>query len=110
MFTKVRVDDILVSGRNDGRNDEEHRQNLNTVLMILLDNGLRLKLKKCVFMSPETEYLDFTISKDGVSPKKDKFEAIQNAPAATNTTQVKPFLGMINYHKHLPNVATILEP
>ena len=86
-FTKVRVDDILVSGRND----EEHRQNLNTVLMILSDNGLRLKFKKCVFMSPAIEYLGFTISKDGVSPKKDKVEAIQNAPAPTNTTQIKSF-------------------
>ena len=106
-FTKVRVDDILVSGRND----EEHRQSLNIVLMILSDNGLRSKLKKCVFMSPETEYLGFTISKNGVSPKKDKVEAIQNAPIPTNTTQIKSFLGMINYyHKHLPNLATILEP
>ena len=62
-------------------------------------------------MSPETEYLGFTISKDGVSPKKDKVEAIQNALAPTNTAQVKSFLGMINYyHKHLPNLATILEP
>ena len=106
-FTKVRVDDIFVSGRND----KEHHQNLNTVLMILSDNGFRLKLKKCVFMSPETEYLGFTISKDGVSPKKDKIEAIQDAPAPTNTAQVKSFLGMINYyHKHLPNLTTILEP
>ena len=62
-------------------------------------------------MSPETEYLGLTITKDGVSPKKDKVDAIQNAPSPTNTTQVKSFLGMINYyHKHLPNLATILEP
>ena len=92
-----------------GRNDEEHCQNVNTVLMILSDNGLRLKLKKCVFVSAETEYLGFTIRKDGVSPKKDKVQAIQNAPAPTNTTQVKPFLGMISYyHKHPPNLATTL--
>ena len=73
-FTKVRVDDILVSERND----EEHCQNLNTVLMILSDNGLRLKLKKCVFMFPETEYLGFTISKDGISPKKEQFRMLQH--------------------------------
>ena len=60
LFTTVRVDDILVSGRND----EEHRQNLNTVLIILSESGLRLKLKECVFTSPETEYRGFTISED----------------------------------------------
>ena len=98
LFTKVRVDDILVSKRND----KEHRQTLNTVLMLLSDNGLRLKLKKCVFMSPEAEYLGFTISEDGLSPKKDKVDSIQNAPAPTNIAQAKSLSGMINYyHKHL---------
>ena len=46
-FTEVRVDDILVSGRNE----EDSRRNLNTVFTILSDNGVRLKLKKCVFVS-----------------------------------------------------------
>ena len=33
------------------------------------------------------------------------------SPTPTNTTQVKSFLGMLNYyHRHLPNLAHLLEP
>ncbi|XP_047123845.1 uncharacterized protein K02A2.6 [Hydra vulgaris] len=106
-FTKVRVDDILVSGRSD----EEHLKNVETVLHILEKAGLKLKENKCVFMSPEVEYLGFKLTKDGVVPLEDKLNAIRNAPEPKDTTQVKSFLGMINYyHRHLPNLATIVEP
>ena len=61
-FTTVRVDDILISGRNDA----EHLKNLTEVLQILSANGLRLKRKKCVFMTPEVTYLGFRINQEGV--------------------------------------------
>ena len=48
-----RVDDILISGKND----QEHISNLNEVLMRLKNAGLRLKLSKCKFMQPSVEYL-----------------------------------------------------
>ena len=41
--TIVRVDDILITGKDD----EEHLKNLNMVLEILKKNGLRLKKEKC---------------------------------------------------------------
>ena len=48
-----RVDDILISGKND----QEHISNLNEVLTRLKNAGLRLKLSKCKFMQPSVEYL-----------------------------------------------------
>ncbi len=87
-FTTVRVDDILISGRND----DEHLKNLTEVLQILSVNGLRLKRKKCVFMAPEVTYLGFRINREGVLPVDEKIKPILEAPAPHNVTQLKSFL------------------
>ena len=103
--TVVRVDDILISGINDN----DHLDNLEEVLRIMSESGLRLKKSKCVFMAPEVTYL--VVSKDGVAPVNEKTDAIIKAPTPKDVTQVKSFLGMVNYyHRHLPNLADTLEP
>ena len=48
-YVIVRVDDILVSGANDG----DHLNNLKEVFKRLVKAGLRLKKGKCVFMEPQ---------------------------------------------------------
>ena len=107
-FVKVRSDDILISGRND----VEHLENLKSVLSILKSDGLRLKLRKCVFLQPEVTYLGFRINKDGVVlPLPEKVEIIKNAQVPRNMTELKSFLGFINYyHRHLHNFSSFLEP
>lgn len=103
----VRVDDILVTGNDDA----SHLQNLGTVLTRLSAAGLRLKREKCIFMAPEVVYLGYRINHKGIQPVADKVEAIANASAPTNPTQLKSFLGMLNYyHRFLPDVSTVLEP
>ena len=62
-FTVLRMDDILISGKNDS----EHFQNLESVLDIVKKCGLRLKKKKCVFMASELTCLGFRINKNGVA-------------------------------------------
>jgi hypothetical protein len=105
--TIVRVDDILVTGKND----REHLDNLEKVLDIMMKNGLRLKRTKCTFFSSEVTYLGFKISSKGVETVADKVQPILEAPAPTDTTQLKSFLGMLQYyHRHLPNLASKLEP
>lgn len=38
-------------------------------------------------------------------------KAIQEAPAPTNVTELKSYLGLLNYYnKFLPNLATLLAP
>ena len=105
--TMVRVDDILVSGRDD----VEHLKNLSSVLKVLFECGLKLKKEKCVFLAPEVTYLGFKISKDGVTPVKEKVEPLLKASPPSDVSQLKSFLGMVNYyHRHLPNLADVLEP
>ena len=62
-------------------------------------------------MAPEVTYLGFSINQEGVSPVDEKIKPILEAPVPQNVTQLKSFLGMLNYyHRHIPNMADILEP
>ena len=106
-YVVVRMDDILVSGQDD----TAHLDNLSSVLSRLLEAGLRLRQDKCCFMQPEVIYCGYGINGEGVYPVAAKVDAIKNAPAPRDVTQLRACLGMMNYyHKFLPNVATILEP
>ena len=100
-------DDIMITGKDD----EQHIQNLNTVLSRLDSYGLRLQLNKCKFMKWSVTYMGCVISAEGISPTEDKVEAIKKTPRPENCTQLRAFLGMINYHgKFNRNLSSILQP
>ena len=49
--------------------------------------------------------------KDGVLPLFEKVEIIENAQVPQNLTELKSFLGFMNYyHRHLQNFSSLLEP
>ena len=101
------IDDILVTGKSD----EEHLQTVDEVLPRLEAAGLRLKRDKCTFMLPSVEYLGHTISAEGLQPTTEKVRAIVEAPAPQNVSQLRSFLGLVNYYgKFLPNLSSTLAP
>ena len=103
----VYIDDILVTGRTE----EEHLKHLLEVLRRLQAAGMRLKREKCFFLLPSVEYLGHKISEAGLQTADSKVEAIVNAPAPRNVTELRSFLGLVNYYgKFLPNLATLLSP
>ena len=103
----VYIDDILITGASD----TEHMQSLERVLDRLESSGLRLKKDKCVFTAPSVNYLGHKIDKDGIHPTEDKVRAVQQAPAPKNVSELKAFLGLLNYYgKFMPNLATTLSP
>ena len=102
-----RVDDILVSGKND----QDHLNNLNEDLTRLKQAGLRLKVEKCKFMKPSVEYLGCRVNMHGLHTIEKKVEAIKNAPAPENQQQLRSFLGMVNYYaKFVSNYSTVVHP
>ena len=101
------LDDILITGKTD----QEHLSNLSAVFQRLAAAGMKLKPEKCSFMMTEVEYLGHKISAKGLQPTTQKVRAIVEAPQPTNVTQLKSFLGMLNYYgKFLPNLSTHLAP
>ena len=103
----VYLDDILVTGETE----EAHIRNLAAVLDRLESAGVRLKREKCSFMLPEVEYLGHRISARGLQPLASKVRAITEALKPTNVSQLKSFLGLVNYYgRFLPDLATTLAP
>ena len=103
----VYLDDILVTGQSV----DDHFVNLDKVLGILATSGLKLNKEKCAFMLPRVEYLGHVIDESGLDPTKEKVKAIQEAPQPHNVTELRSFLGIINYYsKFLPNLSVTLSP
>ena len=102
----VYLDDILITGTDD----QSHLTTLSTVLARLEQAGLRLKMSKCTFMAPSVVYLGHTIDAQGLHPTADKVNAIRNAPAPTNVTELRAYLGLLTYYgKFLPQLSTTLS-
>ena len=103
----VYLDDILITGETEA----EHLKNLDAVLTRLEEGGMRLKRKKCSFMLPAVEYLGHNISAEGLRPTNEKIRAIVDAPVPQDVTQLRAFLGLLNYYaKFLKNLSSLLAP
>lgn len=99
------IDDLLIGGETF----EECMENLIRVLERLNEYNVKIKLEKCKFFEKSVTYLGHEISGEGIRPNKQKVEAIMNAPRPQNVTQVKSFLGLINYYgRFLPNLSNEL--
>lgn len=103
----VFIDDILITGKDR----IEHLKRLDEVLAVLNAAGLKISFNKCQFFMDQVSYLGFIISKEGLHTADDKIEAINDAPTPSNVTQLKSFIGLINYYgSFVPNLATVLYP
>ena len=62
-------------------------------------------------MADEVMYLGFKISKNSITPVKEKIENIRMTKEPSNVSELKLFLGLINYyHHHFKNSSETLEP
>ena len=100
----IYIDDILVTGKTIA----DHLSNLEVVLTRLEEAGVRLKRDKCSFLIPSVEFLGHRISSRGIQPTLEKVEAIHKAPGPLDVTQLKSFLGAVNYYdKFFPDLYTV---
>ena len=101
------LDDILIASRTE----EEHLATLDEVLSRLEKYGVVVNQSKCKFRTSSVEYLGHRIDEDGLHPLKDKIAAIVDAPSPTNVSELRAYLGLINYYaKFMSNRATMLKP
>eukprot|EP00731_Ephydatia_muelleri_P000643 Em0001g643a len=100
-------DDILVTGKEI----DEHLKNLERVFGRLKEFGLRLRLTKCKFLKESVEYVGHVISRNGICTSPKKIEVIQKAPIPLNVTELRSFLGIVNYYgKFIQSVADLCAP
>lgn len=104
---EVFLDDIII-GSTDVKS---HLVTLEKVLQKLHSHGMKLKKSKCSFLLEEVQYLGYVISKDGIKVDPSKVEAIVKIPRPLNVTELRSFLGLVNFYaRFVPNLSSILSP
>lgn len=105
--TQCMLDDMVIIGKNN----EEHLRNLDMVLKRLSQYGLRANLEKCEFFKESITFCGHVIDRNGLHKTPEKIDAIVKAPSPCNGSQLRSFLGLVNYYdKFLPDLATVLGP
>uniref|UniRef100_A0A1B6L0V9 RNA-directed DNA polymerase n=1 Tax=Graphocephala atropunctata TaxID=36148 RepID=A0A1B6L0V9_9HEMI len=101
------IDDVIISAENFA----SCKARVELVLSRLQDYGITVNESKCKFFEPKVEYLGYIIDAEGLHPVLDKVEALKQAKSPQNVTELKAYLGLLNYyHKFIPNLSTKLEP
>ena len=105
--TVCRLDDILISGGSP----EEQLAIVEEVFTLLQEHGISLNPARCIFFQSGLEFPGHWIDKYGIRPLPQKMDAVMQAKSPTNVTELKSYLGLLNYYgKFLPNLATTLHP
>ena len=99
------LDDIIITGKST----EEHLNHLPRLLEWLQDKGFRLKKDKCHFLQSSVEYLGHVIDTNGLHTTPTKQQAIAEARAPTNTSELCSFLDLVNYYGRFHDTPSI-EP
>lgn len=104
---QVFLDDIILASKDK----KSHLILIEKVLQRLQEAGLKLKEQKCFFMMDEVKYLGFIISKNGIQVDPEKVEAVVKIPQPTNVSQLRSFLGLVNFYaRFVPNISAVLAP
>ena len=91
------IEDISHNILIGGIHTQHHDENLRHCFQILKENGLTIKLEKCLFRKTEISFFGFKISADGIKPMDDKIDAIMDFKEPTNVKEVRSFLGLMNF-------------
>lgn len=105
--TLLFLDDILVCGVDKN----QLLKRLQEVFNRLQNAGLVLKMEKCSFFQESVSYLGFVIDRNGIHKSPDKVDSILQSRVPTNVSELKSFLGMVNYYRNfIRNASSILQP
>ncbi|GFS56063.1 hypothetical protein TNCV_1650191 [Trichonephila clavipes] len=106
-FVYAFIDDILVASSSVA----EHIHHLRLLFQRLDQYGLSINRSKCTFGVPTLNFLGFQVCNSEIKPLEDRVKAILKFPQPTTITQLRRFLGMLNYYRHfIRQAAHILAP
>ena len=98
----IYLDDIVIWSDNV----EQHTEHIQLVLAALCKAKLYCNPKKCHFYLLEMDFLGHHISACGIEVNTSKVDKILNWPVPRNTTDVRSFLGLVQYISwYLPQLA-----
>ena len=78
---------------------EDHLTIFNTVMNLINEHSLELRIDKCKFMYEEIVYLGHTIKESGFQPNPENLKAVVAFPIPKNTKEVLSFIGLCSYFR-----------
>ncbi|WRX30995.1 hypothetical protein QQP08_023482 [Theobroma cacao] len=79
---------------------------------LIREHRLYAKFSKCEFWLESVASLGHVVSKDGVQVNPKKVEVVEKWPTPTSVTEIRSFLGLAGYYRHLvkdfSKIATLL--
>ena len=97
-YVRAYLDDVLLITKGDW---QDHLDKLEQVLERLQQAGLKINAEKSFFGRPETEYLGYWVTREGVKPLSQKIEAVLHMKTPANTRDVRKFVGLVNYYRDM---------
>lgn len=96
------IDDIIIYTKDI----ESNLILIKKIFKRLMENNMKIKMKKAKFFQGEIDFLGFHLSKEGVLPSKEKIECIERFPRPKNLLELQRFLGLCAYfRKHVEKFA-----
>ncbi|BES94023.1 Reverse transcriptase (RNA-dependent DNA polymerase) [Nesidiocoris tenuis] len=103
-FIYVFLDDILIASADE----EQHLQHLKILFDRLQQYGLKVNSEKCVLGVDRLLFLGHDVSAEGLSPNPERVAPIVNYPIPKTTSDLRRFLGMVNfYNRFIPKAAEL---
>jgi len=99
-YVLVYLNDIIIYSTSLNEHIKYH---LCTVLNLLINNGLYVKLEKCDVHIKETMFLGFVVSTEGLSMDNNILKSILDWPVPKNVKELLIFLGLCNFYRKLIN-------
>ena len=93
-FVVVYLDDIVIYSKTL----EEHVEHLREVFRTLRDNQLYVKKEKCSFAQEEVAFLGHIVGRGKIRMDPAKIKAILEWEPPTKVTELRSFLGLVNYY------------
>nr|CAD1838500.1 unnamed protein product [Ananas comosus var. bracteatus] len=94
-FVVIYLDDIVVYSKTL----EEHVEHLRIVFQTLKEHSLYVKKEKCYFAQKEIMFLGHRVGGGLIGMDEEKIRAIKEWRAPTRVTELRSFLGLVNYYR-----------
>ena len=101
------ADDLVIYGKML----EEHNKALDAVMLKCQEKNVKLNPDKCIVSCTQIPFFGMLIGAQGTKPDPKKIDGIKKMKRPQDRTQLKSFLGMVNYlSKFSGNLAVLCKP
>ncbi|XP_031335233.1 uncharacterized protein K02A2.6-like [Photinus pyralis] len=93
-FVQSYLDDLIIFSKNV----TDHKYHLTKIMSRIQQYGFTLQTQKCQLFTSEVKFLGQIISEHGLKPDPNKIDCIRRMPIPTNISELRSFLGAINFY------------